>query len=171
MNSVEPSTVADLTRNQAAAVPGRALPLLPAWLYALATPFAGLIAEHVVKVTGKIAALDIWFKGAMAAVVNAPAESFIDDDGSLLFALEELESKLLGSRARILKLVRRLEKLGGNRVSLIRDAFHLYAQASADVFETVRAYGWAVLEHDANADVAARRIYGPFGPDGDLKPA
>lgn len=145
--------------------------MLPAWLYALATPFAGLIAGYVIKVTGKIAALDIWFQGAMAVVVNAPAESFIDDDGTLLFVLEELESRLLRSRARILKLVHRLEKLGGHRTGLIRDAFHLYAQVNADVFETVRAYGWAVAEHDADADIAARRIYGSFGPDDDLMPA
>ena len=171
MNSAELPTVADLTRNQAAAVPGRALPMLPAWLYALAAPFAGLIAGYVIKVAGKIAALDIWFQGAMAAVANAPTENFIDDDGTLICVLEELERKLLRSRARILKLVHRLEKLGGHRTWLIRDAFHLYAQVNADVFESVRAYGWAVLEHDADADIAARRIYGPFGSGDDLKPA
>ena len=106
----------------------------------------------------------------MAAVVNALVENFIDDDGTLLFVLEELETKLLRSRSRILKLVHRLEKLGGHRIGLIRDAFHLYAQVNADVFETVRAYGWAVAEHDADADIAARRIFGSFGPD-ELMPA
>ena len=68
-------------------------------------------------------------------------------------------------------VVHRLEKLGGHRTGLIRDAFHLYAQVSADVFETVRAYGWAVAEHDADADIAARRIYGSFGPDDELMAA
>ena len=85
-------TVAELARSQAAEVSRQTLPGLPAWIYTLAAPFAGFIAGYVIKVTSKIASLDIWFQGASAAIVNAPANSVIDVDGTLAFVMEELES-------------------------------------------------------------------------------
>jgi|GEM_PF-6806722 len=55
------------------------------------------------KGTGKIASLDVWFRGEMAALVNAPTDCVIDD-GTLFFVLDELESKLLHLRAEILEV-------------------------------------------------------------------
>ena len=67
-------TVVDFASVQAQAVSRQALLVIPAWIYPLASPFSGYIAEYVNKVTRKIAALDVWFQHAMAALVNAPAD-------------------------------------------------------------------------------------------------
>ena len=163
-----PFTVAELAKRQAAAVPQQALPGLPAWVYTLAAPFAGFVAGYVINVTSKIASLNVWFLGASAAIVNAPANSVIDLDGALAFAMEELERMLLRSRAQTLEVVRSLEEMDGRRTRLMRDAFRLYAQVNSDLFESVQAYRWAVLEHDADADIAAGRTSERFASAANL---
>ena len=155
-------TVADFASIQAQALSRQALPVIPAWIYPLASPFSGYVAGQVNKVTCKIVLLDNWFQHAMDALVNAPTDRFIDDDGTLLWALEDLENELLHCRARILQVVRSLTGAVSHGTSVIRDALNSYARTIANVFESVQAYGWAVQEHDADAVIIGLRNLAPL---------
>ena len=161
-SGVRPPSVADLARCKAAAVSEQAFPLLPSWLLKLDAPFAGLIARQCVETTHKLASLHIWFKGASAAVDDMPVGSFIDKAQTLVPAMEDMEAKLLRLRADILNVATTLKKVDIRRAEMIGDSLRLYAQANADLFESVQAYKWAVLEHDYRADMVAGLIAESF---------
>lgn len=155
---VRPLNVADLARRQAASVSWQAFPFLPAWHLTPDAPFVGLIARHCIEATDKLTSMQVWFRGAIAAVKDVPVISFIDEDETLVAAMDVLEGKLLSLRAEILNEASSIKKIDGPRMWSTHDALGGYAQANADLFESVQAFKWGVIEHDYRANMVAGLI-------------
>ncbi|MDB5929295.1 MAG: hypothetical protein JWR60_1002 [Polaromonas sp.] len=142
--------------------------MLPESLQRLDADRARRIALECIKATRKLAWVDHWFKRATVAVKDFSTTSFIDRSETLVPAMDDLEGDLLRLRAEILNMVNSLEALGGPDAALIRDTLRLSVRANADLFESVQAFKWAVMEHDYQADLLAGLIAESFGVLEDL---
>jgi hypothetical protein len=142
-------------------------PKLPRWVFVVLYPFTNLLARYCIKQAENLATVGVWFQGAVA-VVAQDVDRAIDDDGTLVPAMESFEIALLQARRNVLDMIGSLEKVGKSSDGSTRDALRLFSTASADAFEAVQAFRWAVMEHDAEIDIALGHVSEDFTSVEDL---
>ena len=142
-------------------------PKLPRWIFFILRPFSKRLARYCLEQAENLATIAVWFQGAIAATAQE-TETAIDSDGTLVPAMESFERALLKARRDVLDMISSIEKVGKSSDGSTRDALRLVSIASADAFEAVQAFRWAVMEHDAEIDIASGHTSKPFTSVEDL---
>ncbi len=118
--------------------------------------FARPIVGYVEDRARRVATGAVWFQGALASLPEEPESVYQED--ALIPLLETAESQLISLRQTSLKIVADLESMDGRRDGELRSAFRKMAIACVDLFDAIQAFRWALLERNADADMAAGRV-------------
>lgn len=112
----------------------------------------------------------IWLRGMKATIEDSGSDDLGAEVGALLAEVESLQDRMQRLRASIVRLkdsVADATKSPTMRAQRVA-AFHRYLAALSDAYAALDAARWAILEREADADVAAGRIGQTFTNAADL---
>ena len=145
--------VTDLAYEKAHDVEVASKPRLP---WALAEKVVQALGSYVAGVVERrakeFAEWAVWFNGAVVTLGNERVNGHVDLNDKLVPYLESIESQLLVCREHALKAVASIESKG--KSTRLSRAMRALARSSADLYEAIVAFKWAVMENDAEVDIS-----------------
>ena len=133
----------------------------------IANFFNKAAAKAIHKQAHKAAVLAVWFKGAKVELFVKPEEEHPHTRVKLLDTLEKTETNIATIRQKMLGYLREHEQLPKPDEDFL-GAVRTYIAAAADYQEAIMNFRWAVMEADADSDIAQGRVSGPFATAEDL---
>lgn len=156
MSETHAYPISDLAMAQAGAAGSRVHPGEFRVLAHLGRWFGRPIANYINKQGRQLAEGAVWFRGALATLSDGT--EYTQPEEQFIARLEIAERDLVRAHQIALDVVREIESVSSQRNGQLRDAFRNVAASATDTLEALQAYKWAVMERNADADIAAGRV-------------
>jgi hypothetical protein len=123
------------------------------------------VCSYVDRLTEKVTDQAVWFQGVAASLNEGTplveASGVSKDD--LIAELERAQQTLMGLRRQLLRTEADLSSAGSTRIAA---SMRRLLAAATQAFDAVEAARWAVMERQADEDIAAGRV-GPTYTNAD----